>query len=77
MWIKDPKTKGPSVTLTMFVLGFVVAVFKLLISGLTVGGFSMSPFTGGEFAAAVGALGSIYVLRRNMKVGNGKDGTDR
>lgn len=55
----------PSSTLTAFALGFVVVNLKLLLSGMTVGGFSMSVFSGTEYAAAVGALGAIYVLRRN------------
>lgn len=65
MWLKDPKTKQPSVTLTMFVLGFVVATLKLLTSGLTIHGLHLGVFGGGDFAAAVGALGSIYALRRH------------
>jgi hypothetical protein len=62
----------PSSTLTAFALGFVVVNLKLLLSGMTVGGFSMSVFSGTEYAAAVGALGAIYVLRRNT--GNKPEG---
>lgn len=65
MWIKDPKTGEVSVTLTFFVGGFVVALLKLLLSGITIHHFTLSPFTGGDFAAVVGALGAIYTARRH------------
>lgn len=64
MWLSDPKTKEPSVTLTAFVLGFGVATLKLLASGVTVGVVTLSPFTGVDFAAVVGALGTIYAYRK-------------
>ena len=54
-----------SATLTAFVSGFLVVNAKLLLSGVTVGGFVLSPFSGTEYAAAVAALGAIYVLRRS------------
>ena len=54
-----------STTLTAFVLGFVAVNLKLLMSGLTVGSYTMSNFGGGDYAAAVAALGAIYVLRRS------------
>jgi len=57
----------PSTTMTAFVLGFVVVNLKLLASGLTIGGYAMAPFTGGEYGMALGALGAIYVLRRGQK----------
>ena len=37
---------------------------KLLLSGTTVGSVVLSPFSGGEYAAAIAALGGVYVLRR-------------
>lgn len=78
MWLKDPKTKEPSVTLTAFITGFVVAVGKLMISGIELGGFKMSQFTGTDFAAAVAALGAIYVLRRSkgQKDADNSDSSD-
>jgi hypothetical protein len=60
MYLKDPKSGLPSPALTAFALGFVVAVAKLLVSGLQVDGFTLSPFTGTDFAAVVGALGAVY-----------------
>lgn len=61
---KDSKGK-PSITATAFILGFAVVNFKLIFSGLELGKFKMELFSGGEYAAALGALGAIYVLRRS------------
>lgn len=63
--IKDSSGK-PSVTMTAFVTGFLVVNAKLLLSGITIVGFKMAAFTGGEYAAALSALGAIYVMRRNF-----------
>lgn len=64
MWLTDPKTKEKSVTLTAFASGFVVAIIKLLLSGVSIGGLKIESFSGGDFAAVTGALGAIYALRR-------------
>lgn len=64
MYLKDPKTGEPSVTLTAFVVGFLVATIKLLCSGITIGSFQLSQFSGMDFAGVVGALGTIYWARR-------------
>ena len=64
-WVRDPITKKKSVTLTMFVWGMLVCVFKLLISGHTAYGIVFETFSGSDFAMAVGALGSIYGFRRS------------
>jgi len=53
-----------SVTVTAFVLGFIVVNFKLLISGLTIGGYTMANFSGSDYGVALGALGAIYIMRR-------------
>ena len=68
MWLKDPKTKEPSVTLTAFATGFLIAVLKLAVSGVAVAGFTAEQFSGGDFAAVVGALGAIYTMRRNVEI---------
>lgn len=70
LWVKDPKSGEPSVTLTAFVTGFAVATLKLLLSGVTLGGLTLAAFTGGDYAAAVSAVGAVYVLRRNVTVGS-------
>lgn len=61
LWIKDPKTHELSVTLTAFVAGFVVATLKLLLSGIGI----LPVFSGADFALVVGALGSIYAMRKH------------
>jgi hypothetical protein len=42
-----------SVTVTAFVLGFLVVNAKLLISGLTIGGYTMAAFTGSEYGVTL------------------------
>lgn len=56
-----------STTLTAFVLGFIVVNAKLLISGLTIGGYTMANFTGVDYSAAIAALGAVYVMRRSTE----------
>lgn len=63
--IKDSAGK-PSVTMTAFVTGFIAVNFKLLVSGMTIAGYTMTAFTGGEYAAALSALGGVYIMRRNF-----------
>ncbi len=62
--IKDSNGK-PSLTATAFIIGFAVVNFKLIFSGFEFNGFKMALFSGGEYAAAIGALGAVYVLRRS------------
>jgi hypothetical protein len=62
--VKDSKGK-PSLTATAFIIGFVVVNLKLILSGFEFENFKITLFSGGEYAAAVGALGAVYVLRRS------------
>ena len=64
--IKDSSGEK-SVTMTVFVIGFIVVCLKLLVSDLDILGYHMSTFTGVDFAAAVTGLGGIYILRRKKK----------
>lgn len=64
MWLKDPKTGKKSVTLTIMISGFAVALAKLLLSGITYGEFSFAQFSGSDFAAVFGAVGAIYTARK-------------
>lgn len=64
MWLKDPKTGQASVSLTAFVTGYLTALAKLVFSGVTLKGITLAPFSGIEFAAVVGALGTLYHYRR-------------
>lgn len=73
LYLQDPGTKQPSVTLTVFVASCAVALFKLLLSGITVGSITLSPFSGVDFGAVVGAAGSIYWARRNAGSTDGKE----
>jgi hypothetical protein len=54
-----------SSTLTVFILGAVVVNLKLVLSGLTIYGIEVPPFSGTDYAVALGALGGVYVLRRH------------
>lgn len=72
MYLPDSDGK-PSITATAFIVGFLVCTTKLLISGITVLGFSMSAFSGSDYATAVGALGAVYVLRRHSSITQGGD----
>ena len=70
--LKDSSGKK-SVTMTSFVLGFIVVNLKLILSGMTINGITLSAFTGSDYSLSLAALGAIYVLRRNT--GN-KDGQE-
>ena len=65
MWLKDPKTNKCSVTLSLMVTGFTVALIKLLLSELKVGDLSLGVFSGTDFAAVIGSLGAIYAARKH------------
>jgi hypothetical protein len=63
-WLKDPKNNTKSVTLTLLVVSFVVALIKLLMSGVTIGTTVFATFTGSDFATVVGVVGAIYWGRK-------------
>lgn len=63
-FIKDTNNKK-SITATVFLYGMIIIHFKLCFAGMVFGQFVMGAFDGGDYAAAVAALGSIYVLRRS------------
>ena len=67
MYLKNSEGK-PSLTTTLFVIGFVVVTLKLLLSGITIYGFKIPEFSGLNFATCITSLGGIYVLRRNTKI---------
>jgi len=64
--INNVKTGKPSYVLTAFIVGVAIVNIKLLISGLDFRGFKMSDFTGIDYAASMGALGSIYSLNKHL-----------
>jgi hypothetical protein len=60
----------PSVTMTMFVLGCLVAFAKLLFAGMVIGKFAMGAFSGIDAAAFITALGGVYAYRRTTDTKN-------
>ena len=73
-YLKDPVTGIQSVSLTAFAAGFAVATIKLLLSGIAITGIvTFSQFTGVDFAAVTGALGTLYWARRTNNQGNSED----
>jgi len=64
MWIKDPKTKEQSVTVTLLIITFVVALTKLLLAGSSMGSFTFGAFSGGDFSQIVGTVGALYGVRK-------------
>lgn len=65
MYLKDPKTNEKSATLTILMSTFAICLLKLLIAGMTYDEFTAGPFTGADFATAVGAAGAIYGFRKH------------
>lgn len=64
--LKDPSSGGPSTTRSVFFYGALVCLGKLLVSGMSIKGFNLGSFGGGDFAAAIGALGAIYALDKKV-----------
>lgn len=60
----------PSTTRTAFFVGFVVCLLKLVFSGLELGSIKLEPFTGSDFAMAIGALGAVYSLDKKVNDGS-------
>ena len=77
MWISDPKTGKASVTLTMFVVGFIAVTAKLVFSGITVAGIKIADFSGVEYGAAIAALGGVYTLRKRDTIKKDKDSDEQ
>lgn len=70
MWIKDPKTGKPSVTLTVFIATFLGIMSKLLPAGIEIKGIAASviSFPAFDYSGAgllLGAAGAIYFGRKN------------
>ena len=66
-FIKDAEGK-PSVTTTAFILGFLVVNFKLIMSGIKINEtVKFIEFSGTDYAAALAALGAVYVLRKHYQ----------
>jgi len=65
--IKDSSGEK-SVTVTAFVLGFIVINIKLLLSGMTIEGVKFSDFSGTDYGTSLAALGAVYIMRRHRSV---------
>ena len=63
--MKDSKTDKPSPTTTVFVVGSIICLLKLLFSDITIWGFHIPVFGGTEFGIALAAVGSVYILHKN------------
>lgn len=70
-FIKDSNGRA-SITTTAFFLGFIIVNAKLLLSNSFIFGLQFSEFTGSEYAMAIGALGGVYLLRKNRPETEGK-----
>jgi len=68
-YLKDPKTGQLSVTLTLLISTFAIALIKVLLAGITINNFSFGEFTGTDFAAMIGAVGAIYGFRKHTDKG--------
>ena len=66
----NSKTGKPSYTLTIFLIGGLVINIKLLLSGITICGYTSSVFTGVDYSAAMAAIGGIYSLNKHISLNN-------
>ena len=64
MYLKDPKTGKKSVTMTMMIDGYCVALLKLLFAGMTYKSLTLGAFAASDFAIIIGALGALYAGRK-------------
>lgn len=64
--LSDPASGGPSTARTVFFYGACICLLKLLFSGLAIGPLTLGAFSGGDFAAAIAALGGIYALDKHV-----------
>lgn len=62
--LKDSNGK-PSVTYSAFVIGFVVATLKFLVSGIEIYAVKLPEFSGADYSISLAALGALYILRRS------------
>lgn len=58
----------PSFTVTMFFIAFNTGIFKLLLSGMTIWGFTFEKFTGVDLGAVILAAGSIYGYSKYLDI---------
>lgn len=61
-----------SLTAGMLKITFVVALVKILISGLKYKGFEVGDFSAADFGTMLAPMIALYWSRRNVTVGEGK-----
>jgi hypothetical protein len=76
MYFKDPKTKKESVTLTLLIVGFIVATTKLLVAGSEFGSLKFGEFDGVQYAAALSAISALYWARKRDTIKKDKEVND-
>lgn len=64
MWIKDPKTQEKSVTLTMMVIAFLIAMAKWTFGGMEMFGFNIPAFDPTAATVMVGFTSGLYGGRK-------------
>jgi hypothetical protein len=75
--IKDSTTNKRSLTATVFFIGSMIALIKLLLSGITILEYTFPILTGSDFALIIGSLGGIYSLRRSKAVHQDEEAHDK
>lgn len=66
-YLMTDSTGKKSLTTSAFIVGFLVINLKILLAGNTIQDMEFSAFSGMDYAAALGALGMIYVMRKNKR----------
>lgn len=53
----------PSVTKLAFITAFIIVNIKLMLSGISIGSFTIPTFTGTDYAMILGTLSATYIFR--------------
>ena len=64
---------NPSTTRTVFLLGCLVCIGKLALSGMNLHIVQVPVFSGSDFGVAIAALGGIYSLNKHVNNLGDKD----
>jgi hypothetical protein len=77
LYLKDPKTKALSFSLTLVWIVFWVGIVKFFVSGITIFGVQMPTFSAGDFGVLMMPFLSLYFGRKytdnNSKPGDSND----
>lgn len=72
LMLKD-ENNNPSTSRSIFWYGCLICLVKLTLSKVIIGNYHLPEFTGGDFAASLGALGGIRALDKHI-TNSGKEG---